>query len=773
MYDTRSNGVATQPPSACSPFVARDTGNCSPRYMRLSMHAMPSSADLGTTAGMPLCALLQPLALPGPGEAPVPVADPGQEGPVRCAKCKAYMCPFHRWTEGGRAWVCVLCGTRNDVRASDLCHLAADGTRADAAERPEFSCGSVEYVVGDIYSARPPQTTALLFVIDATPGAQACGFTAACCESLKRALPTCAGGDAARVGVVAVDGAVRFFRWRQPGEQPLQLLVADTQEPFAPSPHGTGLLVPLGTYRSDVEALLDALPALLASSPRGPDSVLGAAIAAATDALSDAGGRVLVFCTGPPTAGWGALPATGLASAANGQRLSASTSGNAPVTDTEPLRACAPADKAYIRLASDASERCVGVDLFVAGPACCDGVCIPTLGPMALHTGGTCATYPAFSPALDFGQLCNDVRWNLCRPQAHDAVLRLRVSLGTRVESYSGACAVRAPTANDVELPCVDCDKAIAANMVIDDRRNDGAPFVAQCALLFTTPEGHRRIRVHSVCVPVCGALAALFRAADLDVQLAAAQRKAAEDLVNRPAKFSAASLRDRATSEAVTALHAYRRYCASNSAAGQLILPEALKLLPLYTLGLTKAAGIRVGASPDDRIAWAIRVLSSGAATVVPGCYPRLFNVTHLSSPDGGDGPDTAQALPDSLWNSSEKMDSDGIHLIEDGQTVLLHVAARTPPAAIAALFGTADGVTSASPLPALRTPQSVALHRLLDAVRTQRGAYMRFRVVRRPDTAAEGAFFAMLVEDRSATGMSYVEYLCHVHRQIQARYT
>lgn len=760
MYDTRAGGAAVQPPSACMPFVARDTGNCSPRFVRLSIHALPSSSDLGTTAGMPLCAMLQPLALPGPGELPVPVVDPGPDGPVRCAKCKAYMCPFHRWTEGGRAWVCGLCGTRNDVRNGDLCHLAADGTRIDAPERPEFSLGSVEYAVGDAYCSRPPQTAAILAVIDASPAAQACGFTASCCDALKRALATCAGGDAARVGLVAVDGAVRFFRWRQPGDTPLQLLVADTEQPYAPSPGGAGLLAPLGSHRGDVEALLDAMPALLATSPRGPECVIGAAICAAVDALSGSGGRVIVFCAGSPTAGWGALPATG---AARGS-----------VADGDPLRSCAPADKAYIRLAGDAAERCVGVDLFIGGSACGDGLTVPTIGPLALHTGGTCTTYAGFTPSLDFGQLCNDVRWGLARPQAHDAVMRMRVSAGARVESYSGPSAIRAPQSDDVDLPCVDCDKAVMANLVIDDRRNDGAPFVAQCAMLFTTPQGQRRIRVHTLCVPVAGALAALFRGADLEVQLAAAQRKVAEDLLLRPAKFSAAALRERATSDAVTALHAYRRYCAANSAAGQLILPEALKLLPLYTLGLTKSAGLRVGALPDDRCAWALRVMSTGAAAVVPSCYPRLFDVTRLGE-QGADGDDGSPALvvPGSQWLSSERLDSEGIHLVEDGATVLLHVAQRAPPARLAALFGTADGVTSATPVPALRTPQSCALHALLDALRTQRGAYMRLRVVRRPDAAAETTFFAMLIEDRSMAGMSYVEYLCHVHRLIQARYT
>lgn len=52
----------------------------------------------------------------------------------------------------------------------------------------------------------------------------------------------------------------------------------------------------------------------------------------------------------------------------------------------------------------------------------------------------------------------------------------------------------------------------------------------------------------------------------------------------------------------------------------------------------------------------------------------------------------------------------------------------------------------------------------------RRQRCNYMRLRVVRRGDPQLEPAFFAALVEDRTPSGgMSYVEFLCYLHRQIQ----
>lgn len=53
---------------------------------------------------------------------------------------------------------------------------------------------------------------------------------------------------------------------------------------------------------------------------------------------------------------------------------------------------------------------------------------------------------------------------------------------------------------------------------------------------------------------------------------------------------------------------------------------------------------------------------------------------------------------------------------------------------------------------------------------VRIQRSSFMRLRVSRRGDVS-EAAFFSGLLEDRSTAGPSYVEYLCTVHRLIQAR--
>lgn len=72
---------------------------------------------------------------------------------------------------------------------------------------------------------------------------------------------------------------------------------------------------------------------------------------------------------------------------------------------------------------------------------------------------------------------------------------------------------------------------------------------------------------------------------------------------------------------------------------------------------------------------------------------------------------------------------------------------------------------------LPLLDNPVSQALHRILDAVRQHRGAFMSIAVLKRGDPA-ETLFYNCLVEDKNPAGMSYIEFLCAVHRQIQSMF-
>lgn len=42
-------------------------------------------------------------------QTPPYLVDHGESGPIRCNRCKAYMCPFMQFIEGGRRFQCGFC----------------------------------------------------------------------------------------------------------------------------------------------------------------------------------------------------------------------------------------------------------------------------------------------------------------------------------------------------------------------------------------------------------------------------------------------------------------------------------------------------------------------------------------------------------------------------------------------------------------------------------------------------------------------------------------
>jgi protein transport protein SEC24 len=107
-----SSALEGGPPGAQVDFRAVDEGASTPTFIRSSLTAVPTTADLLRSSQLPFGIHVTPFAEPLFGEAPIPVIDPGEEGPERCRNCKGYLSSLCHWEGGGR-WRCNLCGTTN------------------------------------------------------------------------------------------------------------------------------------------------------------------------------------------------------------------------------------------------------------------------------------------------------------------------------------------------------------------------------------------------------------------------------------------------------------------------------------------------------------------------------------------------------------------------------------------------------------------------------------------------------------------------------------
>ncbi|XP_011032475.1 PREDICTED: protein transport protein Sec24-like At4g32640 isoform X1 [Populus euphratica] len=748
LHDTRAGNQANPPPPATSDYIVTDTGNCSPRYMRCTINQIPCTVDLLSTSGMQLALLVQPLALPHPSEEAVQVVDFGESGPVRCSRCKGYINPFMKFIDQGRRFICNLCGFTDETPRDYLCNLGPDGRRRDADERPELCRGTVEFVATKEFMVRDPMPAVYFFLIDVSMHAIQTGATAAACSSISQVIADLPEGPRTMVGIATFDSTIHFYNLKRALQQPLMLIVPDIHDVYTPLQ--TDVIVPLSECRQHLELLLESIPTMFQNS-RIAESSFSAAIKAAFLAMKNAGGKLLVFQSVLPSVGVGALSAR-----------EAEGRSNISTGEKEAHKLLQPADKTLKEMAIEFAEYQVCVDVFITTQTYVD---IASISVIPKTTGGQVYYYYPFSAVSDPAKLYNDLRWNVTRPQGFEAVMRVRCSQGIQIQEYHGNFCKRIPT--DIDLAVIDCDKTIMVTLKHDDKLQDGTECAFQCALLYTTVYGQRRIRVANLSLPCTNNLSNLFRLADLDSQFVCFLKQAANEIPSNPSLV----VQEQVTNFCINILLSYRKFCATVSSSGQLILPEALKLLPLYTLALIKSTGLKVNGRIDDRSFWISYVSSVSTPLAIPLVYPRMTAIHNLDSQEA-DG----SRIPPALALSSEYVSEDGIYLLENGQDGLIYIGNSVNSETLQKLFG----ISSVAEIPTQYSqfvleqydnPLSKKLNNVVNEIRRQRCSFLRLKLCKKGDPSGM-SFFSYLVEDKVPVGgLSYVEFLVHIHRQIQVK--
>lgn len=107
VFSTNQAGLV--PPLVTTKFVTQDQGQSGPRYIRSTMYNVPVNSDMMKQAAVPFSLIISPLAKIVENEYPAPIVDFGEIGPIRCIRCKAYMCPFMQFIDAGRRFQCLLC----------------------------------------------------------------------------------------------------------------------------------------------------------------------------------------------------------------------------------------------------------------------------------------------------------------------------------------------------------------------------------------------------------------------------------------------------------------------------------------------------------------------------------------------------------------------------------------------------------------------------------------------------------------------------------------
>jgi len=741
-YATNSKLV---PPLPNTPATIVDDGNCSPKIMRSSMYVVPTSKEVLDTMYVPLTMVINPLADPGTGK-PVPRVDHGPDGPVRCNRCKAYVNPGWIFSDGGRRYKCNFCQVESQVPERYFSNLDGAGKRHDYADRPELCTGTVDYVATQMYCQRPPAPASYLFLIDVTHGAVKSGLVAAAAQAIQSVLDAfpvdAAHGHETsdtKIGIVTFGGGLQFYNLTAGLGQPQMMVVTDVGEPFVPLREG--LFVSIHESREIIENLLVQLPHLYKDT-KAIDSFFGSAIDVATQAMENNGGRLIVFSASFPTIGPGSLKAR-----EDFKKLG---------TESEKTL-FAPQNTFYSEKAEVFVKCGVAVDLFMCQSTYAD---VSTVGLLSHRTGGSIIRLHGFEAFRHTEKLIHDVRRIITRAHGYDSMMRVRTSLGLRPVEFYGAFTMS--NTRDIEFAGIDEDKSVVVECRYDDKISeyDGAAF--QAALLYTSATGARLIRVHTLVLAAGSQISDVFRATDMPVIINAIAREALREARMFPLK----ALRHQIQKRATNILAAYRKHCAgANSPAGQLILPDCLKLLPLYTTCLHKLDALRGGGTigPDERMAAIFQILSMPVEKFMLLLYPQLYQIDDLAVDETG--------IPDQIRPSYPRLKPHAVYLLETGQEIMLWFGSKVSPTTIQKLVGAPafQGIdTKMNRLPATQDPLNIRVNRLIADLREKRRYHMSLSIVKQKDPN-ETVWAMRLVEDKSNESISYVEMLSTIHKDIQ----
>jgi len=596
-------------PRATDNYVAVDDGNANPRYMRMTLNQYPASPSLLKTSEIPLACIVHPFARLQEGEEEPPVVDLGDNGPTRCSRCRGYINLFCVFNHSSVFWKCNLCQFDNPLPPQ---YQGDYNSMYGSTAQPELAQGSVDFVVKGEYIVRPPQEPIFLFAVDVSSVAIQTGTSKALLSSLLRLVQEHIGGgnkilgeSRARVGILTYAETVQFYDLHSTNDSGHKvLIVSDFDEGFCPLPpnrlvvgvdeNGAALVELLESLLSEYSELKQNQQQQQQQQQQGQQQlqhqqqqqphacISGTAFQAAISGLEPCGGKVVFFVTQAPSFGPGTLKERNRAE----KPLEYSTDKENGMYIVTP--------EMERQLFGELSKKCcfnqISVDIYSFGD---DHKDLTSWAIPSNNTGGSVFRFP-FLQANDMVNLSKfqaTLQHTSRRNTALEAVLKVRSSNGVRVDQYFGT-GLKRTRGGELDMAYIDEDNACVAMLDHDGMSLENQKEVyLQCAVLYTTVTGQRRVRVHNLACPVTGQIADIFRNADIDSISNVMARQAISQMQNGE---SLNKVHTDLNTRTVKILCSYRRNCAKNPTGQQLILPEALKLLPLYVVSMIKNAGLR-----------------------------------------------------------------------------------------------------------------------------------------------------------------------------------
>jgi protein transport protein SEC24 len=397
---------------------------------------------------------------------------------------------------------------------------------------------------------------------------------------------------------------------------------------------------------------------------------------------------------------------------------------------------------------------------------------VATFATLSKYTSGDTFYYPGFYGPRDGEKFESELYRTLTRATAFEAVMRVRATKGLRLSNFYGSFFVRG--ADLLALPNCTSGSVYAMDLSYDDPTLNASAVTVQAALLYTNSNGERRIRVHTMVIPVTQSLPEMLASTDIDCAVNITAKQAVEISL----KSGLENSRQRIHQNCVEILRGAKQqqqggyqhgpgYQQQRPDQSQQPPPPALQLLPLYSMSLQKNLALRGGADvrTDERAFFQNLISNMDIEESKVFIYPRMFSI-HDMPLDAGTPVDNAEDIPTAglarvrlpaiLNLCHERLSSDGLFLLENGYDLYLWIGRGVSPAILDTLFGvnSLEGIDmSQLHIHPDNSDFSYRVNAIILALRSERSRFLQLHFIREGDGYAEAFFSRYLVEDRYAS--------------------
>lgn len=398
-------------------------------------------------------------------------------------------------------------------------------------------------------------------------------------------------------------------------------------------------------------------------------------------------------------------------------------------------------------------------------------ICVPSLQYLAQNTGGKILYVENFIWQKDYKEIYMNIEDTLTsEATAYYCELKLRYSQHISIKNlfccnnnFNSIISV-----DTIKIPKIRSDQTFAFLFNYFDMVETKKKIYIQCACLYTNLHGERFVRLHTTSLNLTTSLSTVFRYTDAEALMGILIKQLCANIIlnDNYVKIIIDTLAE--------ILFAYRVNCASSAHGGQLILPDTLKLLPLFVSCLLKHNVVKKNILSDLKVYSLIKLMSLPISSSLIYIYPILYLIYIRGRRNEIDSMSINDEyfIPKVIPTSGEKIYSNGIYLLDTATHFYLYFGSHSDTGFTLEIIGDIPTEKNAHELSLTNTIKGQKMQRILSNLSNiyHQNKYIPLVIVP-PKSTQESHLISLCVEDMIGKEYSYVNFLCFIHKLVHRK--